>query len=770
MNTDQTDPRGNERLETPPSAAAQHAAEWGSVFPLRPGRKVPLHSDWQKEATTDRTDIDRLWKQNPTANVGIRTGNGLLVLDIDVKGEDGFASLDRIVADGYELPRTLAVRTPSGGEHRYFRVQTDQRNRVGFLPGLDIRCAGGLVVAAGSVLGEEEPHPGRYEVLENLEIGDWPIPESQIEVWKHATREEKSTELGITDERHTWGAAYHRALANAGIVRTLESAPGRNWTMYTRPGRHDGLAQFLGWVRNRWYWSEDAWVRFCEAASDLLTSPSHRNDDAEDFEVLVRDAWGWADPPPSWDELVEQAERERGQTGTDAHWLEREDVVRVLGSIRAGMDQVELERTLRELPPVPSDELTALLIRDRLAAQLKQAGHSVRIADAFIRTAPRVAIEHEYAEVAERLATCDPWPESVDGLELIEEARSALQRFVFVPDDYVYDVLAAWVVHTFIYDQFPTTAYLHVTAPSLMSGKTRLLEILEEFSRRALFAGGLSAAVLYRAVEAFKPTLLIDEVDTIFKFNSDSSEAVRQVLNNGYTRDKPILRMDPQPDGSMSPATYDPYCPKALAGIGRIPDTIASRSIEIRMVRKKRGEEAERYARRQREQLRLQATEWKRKAERWVSDNADGFDLEPQFPEGMSDRTQDCWEPLFVVGEMIGADWPSRLRTAAVALTTREGQHGANDLGGMLLEDLQDLFEEEPIASATHLGTDTLLARLSSLEERPWPHLRNGQGLNAKKLADLLREFGVRPGRFDHNTKRGYATADIREAIDRWSR
>ena len=256
--------------------------------------------------------------------------------------------------------------------------------------------------------------------------------------------------------------------------------------------------------------------------------------------------------------LVATAEPHR-----ELSYLERAEVKRGFDAVAAGISAVDLEAILRGLPPIPSDDLSVALIREELAGRLKEAGLSVKLADAFVRSAPREQAEQEFAEVAQRMTDPEPWPDAVDGVELIEEVRAAIKRFVYVSDDHVYDVLAAWVVHTFMFEEFPTTAYLHVTAPSLMSGKTRLLEILEEFSRRALLAGGLSPAVLYRAVEKYKPTLLIDEVDTIFKAAGEAAEAIRQVLNNGYTKGKPILRMVPYPDGTQQPEPFDPYSPKA---------------------------------------------------------------------------------------------------------------------------------------------------------------------------------------------------------------
>lgn len=450
------------------------------------------------------------------------------------------------------------------------------------------------------------------------------------------------------------------------------------------------------------------------------------------------------------------------------HYLERPDVLAILNGITAGMALADLERLLRQLPPLPSDALTVTVIRDEIAERLKAGGFSAKVADGFIKSAPKEEDEREFEQVADKMAPTQLWPTEVDGIELLEQVRAAIKRFVFLPHEEVYDVLAVWVLGTFIFEHFPTTVYLHVTAPAMMSGKTRVLEILEEFCRRALLAGGVSAAVLYRAVEMFRPTLLIDEADTIFTANSESGEAIRGVLNNGYTRGKPIFRMVPNPDGTQTPVPFDPYCPKALAGIGRIPDTVSSRSITITMVRKKNGEEAERYARRQREALHAEALEWKRKAERWVADHAAEFDLDPTFPAGLSDRAQDCWEPLLVIAELISDDLASRLRAAAVMLNAQDAVRGSEELADMLLEDLAELLDSGMDRSRQDIATSELLTWLNGLLERPWPHLKNGKGLNGVMLAKMMTSFDISPCKIRDNKQRGYFLGEIERALERW--
>jgi putative DNA primase/helicase len=116
------------------------------------GRKTGKHPRfvaWQRLATTDPATIRRWWARWPAANVGIATGEGVLVLDVD-PDKGGDVCLVGLQAARGMLPRTVACRTGGGGRHLYFRVAGPCGNRVGFLPGLDVRAEGGLVVAPPS--------------------------------------------------------------------------------------------------------------------------------------------------------------------------------------------------------------------------------------------------------------------------------------------------------------------------------------------------------------------------------------------------------------------------------------------------------------------------------------------------------------------------------------------------------------------------------------------------------------------------------------------
>lgn len=135
--------------------ALHYAAQGLRVFPVKKGTKGSgggqLLRSWKNEATTDPAVISGWWSTWPDADICIATGNGLAVIDLDVKGnEDGTASMLNWIAENGNMPPTAVVRTGSGGQHHYYMVDGTFPNSRGLFPGIDIRSDGGYVVAPPS--------------------------------------------------------------------------------------------------------------------------------------------------------------------------------------------------------------------------------------------------------------------------------------------------------------------------------------------------------------------------------------------------------------------------------------------------------------------------------------------------------------------------------------------------------------------------------------------------------------------------------------------
>jgi hypothetical protein len=157
--------------------AALDLAQWGlSVFPLAERSKLPKipkvdGGNGVLDATRDEDQIREWWGRWPEANIGVRTGELVDVLDVDSKdGAAGFSSLVGLIDAHGCLPTSAVSVTPTGGLH-YFFTATGAGNRAGILPGLDWRGTRGYVVAPPSITRD-----GVYEwglVAEVAEAPDW---------------------------------------------------------------------------------------------------------------------------------------------------------------------------------------------------------------------------------------------------------------------------------------------------------------------------------------------------------------------------------------------------------------------------------------------------------------------------------------------------------------------------------------------------------------------------------------------------------------------
>jgi hypothetical protein len=164
-------------MTTPQSEFAVLLAHSGfHVFPCEPNGKLPMIKDYPRRATTDEATVKAWWNNGTPKNIGISTSHyaeneALVVVDIDLKKQKrGDLSLLQLEMDGFDLPPTFSVTTPSGGEHLYFRVSKALKQGVDVLgSGLDVRSLGGYVLGSGSEIDGR-----KYIISRKFEIAPAP--------------------------------------------------------------------------------------------------------------------------------------------------------------------------------------------------------------------------------------------------------------------------------------------------------------------------------------------------------------------------------------------------------------------------------------------------------------------------------------------------------------------------------------------------------------------------------------------------------------------
>lgn len=344
--------------------------------------------------------------------------------------------------------------------------------------------------------------------------------------------------------------------------------------------------------------------------------------------------------------------------------------------------------------------------------------------------------------------------------QLLSDVQAFIARYV-VTGDAQRTALGLWVAHTWTFAAAECTPYLNVTSPEKRCGKTRLLEALQLVVADPWLTSKATAAVLVRKVAQNTPSLLLDETDGAFKGEKDYAEALRSILNAGYRKGGVASLCVPK-GSSVELVDFPVFCPKALALIGELPDTVADRSIRISLKRRAPSEEVERLRRRVAE---AHAAPLRQRLEKWATVAVSKLaEMEPPLPEALSDRACDVWEPLLAIADLAGDEWPVRAREAALVLSgdTSDNEHS---LGVRLLYDLRELMTDktEPVPSTEVVNT------LVATEESPWGDLR-GRPLDARKLARMLKPFGIKPMaiRVGACVFKGYRPGDFSDAFSRY--
>jgi hypothetical protein len=277
--------------------------------------------------------------------------------------------------------------------------------------------------------------------------------------------------------------------------------------------------------------------------------------------------------------------------------------------------------------------------------------------------------------------------------------------------------------------------------------------------------------VIYRKIAIAKPTLLLDEVDTIFTGGKDESkEGLRALLNAGFNRSATVPRCI---GASHEVVEFEVFCAKVIAGIGKLPHTVADRAVPIVLARKMRSEPVERFRSREAAES---AREIREALSAWTRAEGNLHHLRaarPDLPECLGDRQADICEPLFAIADAAGGDWPERGRAALVELLVDEDDDDES-VGEKLLAAIRKAFSD---AGASRLSTEQLLDALMLSEEGPWADwwerdINSGNRRGpASKLARILRPYGIqsRTHRLPNgSTLKGYRVEDFTEAWNRY--
>ena len=403
----------------------------------------------------------------------------------------------------------------------------------------------------------------------------------------------------------------------------------------------------------------------------------------------------------------------------------------------------EIQR-LAGLPPVEYD-------KERKPAAERLGIRAVTLDKEVSRSRPNdVSTESGHAVLFPEI---EPWPAPVNGVELLDCLADSARRYLMLPD-YADTVLPLWAVFTYAVDVVDVAPILAITSPEKRCGKTTVLSWLSRLIAKSLPTGSITAPALFRTVEKWKPTLLIDEADTFLK----NSDELRGIINSGHTRTSAFVIRTSGDD--HEPRCFSTWGAKVIALIGSLRDTLADRSIHVEMRRKLPSDQIEhmRDAGEHFEILRRQVI-------KWVDDNSENIrNARPELPIGLNDRAADNWAPLLAIADCAGGEWPIKARQAAIAFSSGDDSSVSIEL----LTGIKVVFDR---VNEDHILTNDLIEALCLDEEAPWSTWNNGKRITARQLAKKLKSFGITTNqtvRTATGRGKGYKAEQFTDAFSRY--
>jgi putative DNA primase/helicase len=408
--------------------------------------------------------------------------------------------------------------------------------------------------------------------------------------------------------------------------------------------------------------------------------------------------------------------------------------------------------TVKRLAALPHHEYDRVRAEEAKALQVR-----VTTLDDAVKA---LALRNQQDETGSPFAEVEPYPDPINPAALLDDLSATILRFIVLDTEQAHTA-ALWIAVCWFVDVIHCAPIGLINAPEKACGKTQLLSVIGKLVPRAAQASGISPSVLFRMIEAYRPTLLIDEVETVL---TKENEDLRGLVNAGHTRESAYVWRSVAKADDFEPRRFSVWGMKAIAGINadRLAETVTSRSIVINLRKKLPHEKADRL----RNAVSGLFDTLKAKLARFALDYSEHIrNARPYLPEALNDRAQDNWEPLLAIAECAGQEWVRRATTAALKLS------GASDkvvsTGNELLADIEHVFHSKDLEK---ISTSDLIKALCEDDESAWPTYNRGKPISARQIASRLAGYGIKSKtiRLRYETAKGFEVEQFEDAFARY--
>ena len=346
-------------------------------------------------------------------------------------------------------------------------------------------------------------------------------------------------------------------------------------------------------------------------------------------------------------------------------------------------------------------------------------------------------------------------PEAPTFTEVVALLLHAFEHAVEFPRHELRSLLVVWALGTYFHPLFLSFPRLALSGEK-ESGKSKVLGVLAATAWNALLMVTPTPAVMFRLVDAFRPTLLLDEMEGLSR---DDASVILAILNSGYKAGGMVPRCEGERTKSVE--LYDVYAPAALAAIRSMNTVTEDRAIPVTM---QRGSDAGRlnievdptnplFGRIRSGCYRLLLGRWRTVQATYPT---------VTLPSWLKGRARELWRPLLVIAEIADAENGLGLTTDLLVLAREH----VNDRAGASAEGEAVLG-----VLAERLGTAaSLTVRPGDFREELRQRMGWRDAPSAETVGTCLRRLGfTRSGKDRQGARYDVTAAQFRAIATRYA-
>lgn len=363
-----------------------------------------------------------------------------------------------------------------------------------------------------------------------------------------------------------------------------------------------------------------------------------------------------------------------------------------------------------------------------------------------------VDIEYDYQDELEN--GVEPWLEPVSGVEIANAVRNHVRNHCVLPEG-ADTAISLYIMASYTLDCWRIMPKLLVTSPEKRCGKTTLLEVIGALVHKKLPASSTTPSALFRAIDMWRPTLLIDEADTFLNGNDE----LNGIINSGHRRSSASVLRNVAVGNDYTPTLFSTFCCMIIVMIKKPRDTLIDRSVVIRLTRKRVEHKIARLP----SEPELEWRGLRRKLQRWSKDERQHLkEAQVEVPNTGNDRAEDNWLPLLTIASRLDDGWYAEAIGALKTLNKRDDDEDSD--GVSLLADIRDYYAQPAVNQ--RVSSEDLTEYLADLDSSPWGDPEAGK-FSKNKVAALLKPFGIKPQdfKFSGRTLKDYERAMFSDAF-----